>query len=121
MFNMFSSFGFPPAVDGVDYLSPEDAKKGMDTGQFKAVVDVRTPGEYYTAHIPESELAPVMNVNGLLDKLEQYKNEEILLYCNTKNSSSMAAKVLATAGFKNLAVLDGGISEWSKRGYPIEN
>ena len=53
------------------------------------------------------------------DILSLPKNETIVLYCRTNNRSSKTANILKENGFREISVLDGGITEWVKNGNDI--
>lgn len=115
-----SLFGlFQQPVAG-DYISPEDLKKALDTGDVKTLIDVRTPPEYGQARIPGARSVPLDNLGAILGDTAG-QGDEVIVYCRTQNRSAMAAQALARNGFKNVKVLSGGIMGWSQKGYPLEN
>lgn len=103
-----------------EYISPEDLKKAIDTGEVKALIDVRTPPEYGQARIPGARSVPLDNLGVILGGAAG-QDDEVIVYCRTQNRSAMAARALSQSGFKNVKVLSGGIMGWSQKGYPLEN
>lgn len=83
------------------------------------IIDVRTPEEYEAGHLINSSLLPVQILNENLDKLEQYKNEPILLYCASGNRSTVASKILIDNGFTKVYNLRYGYGDWSRKGLPV--
>ena len=83
------------------------------------VLDVRTSREYKTGHLKDSVLIPVQELQSRLNELTAYKNEDILVYCATGNRSTVASKILIDHGFKRITNLRYGISEWSRKRFPI--
>lgn len=81
------------------------------------ILDVRTQGEYLAGHIDGAGLIPVQVLSSNLEALEGFKNEPILLYCQSGNRSTVASKILIDAGFKNIYNLRFGIGEWKIKGY----
>lgn len=74
------------------------------------IIDVRTPAEFETAHIPGSYNVP-------LDLLPEHRAElgdalraPALLVCRSGTRARQAAEVLAGLELPGLHVLDGGIS-----------
>ncbi|MBI5816710.1 MAG: rhodanese-like domain-containing protein [Nitrospinae bacterium] len=112
---------FQPQPEGVEFLSPEQAKKALETGEIKTLIDVRSPAEYSQARLPGAAHVPLDLIGVSVDKLEKYKNEDLILYCHTQNRSSMAARYLHGQGFTKLKVISGGIAGWTRMGYPLEN
>lgn len=84
------------------------------------LLDVRTSGEYENAHISGASLLPVQILAENLSLLEKYKNEDILIYCQSGNRSTVAAKILLDAGFTNIYNLRYGIGDWIRKGHPVE-
>jgi rhodanese-related sulfurtransferase len=42
-----------------------------------------------------------------------------LLICNTQNRSRAVTQALQEQGFSNIRYVDGGMSEWARRGWPM--
>lgn len=83
------------------------------------IIDVRTPSEYASGHIENSKLLPVQILADNIDLLNDLKEEPILLYCQSGNRSTVAARILLDEGFSNIYNLRYGIGEWSYLGNPI--
>jgi rhodanese-related sulfurtransferase len=43
----------------------------------------------------------------------------VLLICNTQNRSGAVIQALREAGWTNVRFVDGGMSEWARRGWPM--
>lgn len=74
------------------------------------VIDVRTPGEYSTGHIPGSANIPLNELPGQIGKLD--KEEPVLVVCLSGNRSNQAAEYLKGRGFKKIYNLTGGMLAW---------
>ena len=81
-------------------------KEGL-SNTFETSLDVRTPEEYASGHIPESINIPVDKIGRLTDTVRD-KNTEIYVYCRSGARSHRAAYDLKRLGYKN-AVNIGGI------------
>lgn len=81
------------------------------------LVDVRTPEEFDTGHIPGAVNIPLQELPGRLGELS--KEEPVVLYCRSGNRSTQAARLMQQAGFTGLYNL-GGIVAWQAAGFPIE-
>ncbi len=83
------------------------------------VLDVRTPGEFDTAHIPGSYNLP-------LDQLREHGQAlsasptPLVLVCRTGSRAREAQVLLHSAGREGIDVLDGGIAAWEEAGLPVE-
>ena len=82
------------------------------------ILDVRTPGEYEQLHIKGSYLIPVQELQNRLGELQSQKYQDIFVYCATGNRSTVAAKILADAGFKRIYNLRYGMFDWARNGHP---
>lgn len=92
-------------------ITPQEAKKRLDSEKGIVLLDVRTKEEFGTGHIGGAILIPV-------DKLEQEasvklkdKEAPIFVYCRSGNRSVTAANILVKQGYKNVYNL-GGIISW---------
>lgn len=83
------------------------------------ILDVRTKGEYKAGHIDNSNLIPVQILSKNVGALEEFKNEPILIYCQSGNRSTVAGKILIDSGFTKIYNLRYGIGDWRSRGFPI--
>ena len=97
-------------------VSVADAYQLYQDGVY--FLDVRTPIEFQSGHVPDATLIP-------LDELAQRAGElpvgePILIYCRSGNRSLEAMNLLGSIGFMNLSSMDGGIQDWVIDGYPIE-
>ena len=83
------------------------------------LIDVRTQDEFDLGHIDGAINLDFYSETFQNDILSLPKNETIVLYCRTNNRSSKTANILKENGFKEIAVLEGGITEWVKNGNDI--
>lgn len=79
------------------------------------VVDVRTPAEFDSGHIPGSYNVP-------LDTLDEHRadlrhlTQPMVLVCRSGRRAAEAERKLAEVGLPNLTVLHGGIGAWLQIG-----
>ena len=83
------------------------------------LIDVRTQDEFDLGHIDGAINLDFYSETFQNDILSLPKNETIVLYCRTNNRSSKTANILKENGFKEISVLEGGITEWVKNGNDI--
>ena len=83
------------------------------------LIDVRTQDEFDLGHIDSAINLDFYSETFHNDILSLPKNETIVLYCRTNNRSSKTANILKENGFKEISVLEGGITEWVKNGNDI--
>lgn len=93
-------------------ISPEALKARLDAGEQLRIVDVREPHEHAEFNIG-GPLIPLGQIQQMqIDALEDWKNEEIIIYCRSGNRSGQACMILEMAGFKNVVNLVGGMLAW---------
>lgn len=106
---MFNLFKTKTEYDDID--SNEFAAK-MNSGDT-VIIDVRTPAEFRTGHIPNAINIDLTSPNfqNEMGKLE--KGKSYLLYCRSGARSSVAAKLLARKGYENVFNLNRGLMGWN--------
>ena len=80
------------------------------------LVDVRTREEYESGHIKDAIHFDFYSELFQKEILSIDKSSSIILYCRTQNRSTKTANYLKENGYKEIAVLQGGISKWIKNG-----
>ena len=80
------------------------------------LVDVRTAEEYESGHIQDAVNFDFYSESFQNDILSLDKSASIVLYCRTQNRSTKTANYLKENGYKEIAVLEGGITSWVKNG-----
>ena len=80
------------------------------------LVDVRTAEEYESGHIQDAVNFDFYSKSFQNDILSLEKSASIVLYCRTQNRSTKTANYLKENGYKEITVLEGGITSWVKNG-----
>lgn len=84
------------------------------------ILDVRTPREYYSGHLPGATLIPLQQLAQRLSQIEDYKDKEILIYCRSGNRSTVAGEILIENGFKKVYNIRDGILGWMKNRFDLK-
>lgn len=92
-------------------ITPEEAKKRLDSEKDIILVDVRTVEEYEAGHIKDAILMPVDSIKVEAVKNLKDKDATIFVYCRSGSRSATAANILIEQGYKIVYDL-GGISNW---------
>jgi rhodanese-related sulfurtransferase len=78
------------------------------------LIDARDPAQFAKGHIPG---AINMDWRQVLAKRNTIpKNKPVLIYCNTGSLSAQAGFALRVAGWDNVKILQGGMTEWQAKG-----
>lgn len=97
------------------FVSAEEAYQLYQEGTF--VLDVRTQEEWDEYHAPNTTLIPLDELAARVNELP--KDQPIVVVCRSGNRSQTGRDILLQAGF-DATSMNGGLKEWSARGYPIE-
>lgn len=101
-------------------LSPAVLHRLVQEGRAPRLLDVRTPGEFRTSHIPGSYNVPLNTLREHRAELLTHLDEDVVLVCRSGARASQAEQALAEAGLPNLRVLEGGIVAWETAGAPLD-
>lgn len=99
---------------GEGYSDIDSAKTVELVGETKEtlVIDVRDAEAYAKGHLVNAINIPFDEFEGKISDLEGYKNQTIVLICNTGNKSGKAGKMLADNGFTKVYNAQDGMDEY---------
>lgn len=83
------------------------------------IIDVRTPAEFESIHIPGSYNVPLDTLGEHRDEICRHLTEPVVLVCRSGNRAAQAERKLAEAGLTSVHVLAGGIAAWESAGAPV--
>ncbi|WP_052869486.1 rhodanese-like domain-containing protein [Streptomyces niger] len=84
------------------------------------LIDVRTPGEYASGHIPGAHNVPLDQLDRAVPALRSVTARgPLAVVCASGNRSATACDLLADAGV-TAASVTGGTSAWAAVGHPLE-
>lgn len=84
------------------------------------IVDVRTPGEFDTAHIDGAINLPLDQVDAPQARIVRDAGGRMLLICQSGNRATQACTKLARAGLTEATVLTGGMNAWIAAGGTVQ-
>ncbi len=79
------------------------------------VLDVRTPGEFETAHIPGAYNIPLTDLGDALEELSGVSSR-LVVVCQSGSRADAACSTLTAAGVDGVELLDGGMAAWHRSG-----
>ena len=94
-----------------EQITPEEAKKIMDSGEEHIILDTREQDEFNEGHIPNAILIPYTEIENKAEEMLPDKDKLILVYCRSGRRSQIAAESLAKLGYTNVKEF-GGIIDW---------
>jgi rhodanese-related sulfurtransferase len=100
------------------HVSLEQARAEHEAGRV-VMIDIREPQEHATGVAQGVVLLPMSQVAQRVAEIPKQADQPVLLICNTQNRSSAVTEALQEQGFTNIRYVDGGMSEWARRGWPM--
>ena len=88
-----------------------DKARTMAEAEDYIILDVRTPSEYESGHIPGAINLPNESIGTVPPEELPDKDQVIFVYCRSGNRSKQASKKLAFLGYTNVVEF-GGINSW---------
>ena len=92
-------------------ISMEELVQRLQTESDYILLDVRTPEEFSTGHIPGAICIPNESIGKQEITVLPNKKQRIYIYCRSGSRSKQAADKLLDMGYTNL-VEAGGIMDW---------
>ncbi len=99
-------------------VDPATLREFLDSGRAPRVIDVRTPAEFETAHIPGAYNVPLDLLREHRTELRAHLDEEVVLVCRSGARAAQAEQSLTQAGLPNLKILAGGMLAWQATNAP---
>jgi hydroxyacylglutathione hydrolase len=105
-------------VERVPVLTMRQLRERLVRGEPLLVLDVRQAHEWSTGHIPRAELVEA----GELSRADLHLPHDRLIatHCAHGQRAATALSVLERRGFKQLAVISGGVDDWRSAGGEVE-
>lgn len=102
-------------------LSVEALREQLNGGDRVLLLDVRPAADFNGewGHIPGARSIPLEDLPGRLGEFNH--DRPIRLVCRTDRRSAQAGSILARAGFADVRVIQGGMTAWRGRGWPVEH
>ncbi len=100
------------AVGGGWDITATELAQRLKEGNHLRLIDVREPHELEISHLEGAQLIPLGQLAARMSELDSA--EEIVLFCKAGTRSARALELLASAGFRKLKNLKGGINAWAR-------
>jgi rhodanese-related sulfurtransferase len=94
------------------------ARQELESGK-SLVIDIREPQEHASGVAPGMQLLPMRQLAARMGEVPNDPKRPVLLICNTQNRSSATLKYLREKGYTNVRFVQGGMSEWARRAWPM--
>lgn len=101
-----------------DFVDLAMARAEHEAGRA-ALIDIREPAEHASGVARGARLLPMRQLAARLAEIPTDPRRPVLLICNTQNRSSATARAPRERGFAHVRYVQGGMSEWTRRGWPL--
>ena len=115
------SLGLPACSDSLaksDVVTLDFARTEHEAGRV-VLIDIREPSEHMTGVAQGAQLLPMRQLSTRLSEIPPADGKPVLLICNTQNRSSATLRALREKGYGHVRYVDGGMSEWARRNWPM--
>ena len=109
-----------PAASGRPTISNTELAAKIKDGHAPLVLDVRTPEEFKSGHIPGAVNIPVDELGSRLGELKVAKGEEVVVHCERGPRAAKAEALLQQSGYTDVVDLSGHMKAWRESGLPME-
>ncbi len=93
-------------------ISAGELAERLKEGNHLRLIDVREPHELEISRLEDAVLIPLGQLAGRMSELDSA--EEMVLFCKSGTRSARALELLASAGFRKMKNLKGGINAWAR-------
>ena len=101
-----------------DSVTLDVARAEHEAGRV-TLIDIREPNEHATGVAMGAKLLPMSQLGSRVGEIPTASDKPVLLICNTQNRSGRTLAALRQQGYKNVRFVEGGMSEWNRRGWPL--
>lgn len=101
-------------------VDPAQVRELREADPQIRLIDVRTSGEFTSAHIPGSYNVPLDLLREHQQELTAQHGDPVVLVCASGARAEQARTLLETAGLDRLSVLRGGITGWETEGGEVK-
>lgn len=95
-------------------ITVHELKSRLDAGERPHLLDVRQIEEHEEFALEPSLLIPLHELPERVAELDEFRNQELIVYCRSGNRSQQACMFLELSGFTNVVNLTGGMLAWGQ-------
>ena len=100
-------------------IDPRQLKAQLHDGEEIAVLDAREEGVFARRHLLLSSCVPLSRLELLVDDLVPRRTARVVWCDDGDGTALLTARRMASLGYQDVAVLEGGIASWETAGYRL--
>ena len=97
--------------------SVQEINELLGSGDECQVIDVREFSEFNSERIADAQLMPLSNFEKHADEIDH--SRPVYLICRSGSRANQAAEKLASKGFTDINVVQGGMAAWTSANLPV--
>ena len=101
-----------------DKVSLQQARAEHEAGRV-LLIDIRETREHQTGVAQGAVLLPMSQLSQKQTLIPKNPDQPVLLICNTQNRSKASLEKLKAQGYQNIRYVEGGMSQWAAKGWPM--
>ncbi len=113
-----ATFAQGPDSTKIVSISAVELHERRESEAAPVVIDVRTPDEYASGHIPGAVNVPFDQVAQRIAEIDAPHG--VALYCMVGPRARKGESALLAAGYEKIFHLEGGLAAWQAADLPIE-
>ena len=117
---MFLAPSISARADDVPLVKPQELISAMKTDPKLLVLDVRTPKEYDSGHVPGAINVPYDELPARISEVRDRDPDRVVVYCERGGRAAKAEKTLKAAGVTNVQHLEGDMQGWRRDKLPMK-
>lgn len=98
--------------EGGALISQDELSDAIAGGKKILLLDVRTPEEFQSSHIPGALNVPHTEAGNWLRNQDPSRDQDVVVYCETGRRSAIVQQMLVETGFTSVRRLDGDMKAW---------
>ena len=106
------------ATKGGKRITPQDLVN-ITNQNAAQLIDLRSSNEFNDGHITGSTNIPYADLEDRMHEIKEQEGKSIVLICDLGSQSANAGEILNKSGYKNTAILSGGIGAWKLDNLPL--
>jgi rhodanese-related sulfurtransferase len=109
-----------PIVQLKSTITPRELHRLLAEDSAAELLDVRTPGEFAAAHVPDAKLVPLDDLDpAAFLKQCGADHQPVYVLCQSGGRARKAVEKFRRAGFENCVLVEGGTQAWMDAGLPV--
>jgi rhodanese-related sulfurtransferase len=110
-----------PGAEYQTVVTPHELYELLTDEKEIEILDVRTPGEHASAHVPGARLLPLADLDAVAFLNQRgAKDGPIYVLCQTTRRARKAINKFQRVGFDDCVLVAGGTQAWMDAGLPVQ-